>query len=43
MSLVWIQCQEVGCPNGIGVWHKHAANLQDRWLCDEHDVAEVTC
>lgn len=40
---VWIECQQTGCPNGIGVWHKHARNFEDRYRCPEHDVAEVPC
>jgi hypothetical protein len=32
---VWIHCSVIGCPNGIGVWHGHADNFRDRFICPE--------
>jgi hypothetical protein len=38
---VWIACSVIGCPGGIGVWHKHADNFRDRFICPDHDPWEV--
>lgn len=38
---IWIQCEEIGCPNGIGVWHKHAPNFIGRFWCPAHDSDEL--
>jgi len=36
VAAVWIECQEIGCPNGIAVHWRHVRNFEDRYRCDDH-------
>lgn len=38
---VWIACSVLGCTGGIGVWHRHADNFRDRFICPDHDPWEI--
>lgn len=40
---VWIDCQEPGCPNGIGVHWRHVHNFEGRFYCPDHETDEVAC
>lgn len=32
----WIECQEIGCVNGISIDARHWRNFEDRWTCTAH-------
>lgn len=39
-ELAWIECDELGCTNGLQIDSRHARNFDGReWYCAEHQEA----